>query len=62
MVYLNGYGFPKFRGGPMLYADQVGLFNVAQAMRRYANGYQGHAWRIARSLEQLASDGKGFND
>ncbi|MDR5734341.1 3-hydroxyacyl-CoA dehydrogenase NAD-binding domain-containing protein [Caballeronia sp. LZ025] len=62
MVYLNGYGFPKFRGGPMLYADQVGLFNVAQAMRRYAKGYQGHAWRIARSLEQLASDGKGFND
>ncbi|MFM0049363.1 3-hydroxyacyl-CoA dehydrogenase NAD-binding domain-containing protein [Caballeronia grimmiae] len=62
MAYLNGYGFPKFRGGPMLYADQVGLFNVAQAMRRYAKGYQGHAWRIARSLEQLASDGKGFND
>lgn len=62
MVYLNGYGFPKFRGGPMLYADQVGLFNVAQAMRRYAKGYQGHAWRIARSLEERANDGKGFND
>jgi len=31
MVYLAGYGFPIHRGGPMLYADQVGLFNVMQA-------------------------------
>ena len=62
MVYLNGYGFPKFRGGPMLYADQVGLYNVAQAMRRYAKGYQGHAWEIASSLQALAAQGKGFND
>jgi 3-hydroxyacyl-CoA dehydrogenase len=30
MVYLTGYGFPLFRGGPMLYADTVGLYNVAQ--------------------------------
>ena len=28
MVYLTGYGFPMYRGGPMHYADQVGLFNV----------------------------------
>ncbi|CAB3778477.1 Fatty acid oxidation complex subunit alpha [Paraburkholderia caffeinitolerans] len=62
MVYLNGYGFPKFRGGPMLYADQVGLFNVAQAIRRYARGYQGHAWRIAPSLQKLAEAGRGFNE
>ena len=62
MVYLNGYGFPKFRGGPMLYADQVGLFNVAQAMRRYARGYQGHAWQSAPLLQKLAEAGRGFND
>jgi 3-hydroxyacyl-CoA dehydrogenase len=62
MVYLNGYGFPKFRGGPMLYADQVGLFNVAQAMQRYAKGYQGHAWQVAASLQKLANEGNGFND
>lgn len=62
MVYLNGYGFPKFRGGPMLYADQVGLFNVVQAMRRYAKGYQGHAWQVAASLQKFADEGKGFND
>ncbi|MFT4194285.1 3-hydroxyacyl-CoA dehydrogenase NAD-binding domain-containing protein, partial [Ottowia sp.] len=36
MVYLTGYGFPLWRGGPMLYADQVGLYNVAEAMKRFA--------------------------
>jgi 3-hydroxyacyl-CoA dehydrogenase len=36
MVYLTGYGFPLHRGGPMHYADQVGLFNVVQAMKRFA--------------------------
>ena len=36
MVYLMGYGFPIYRGGPMHYADRVGLFNVVQAMNRFA--------------------------
>eukprot|EP01031_Cornospumella_fuschlensis_P037333 gene37334-45326_t len=36
MVYLTGYGFPIFRGGPMCYADTLGLFNVVQAMKRFA--------------------------
>ncbi|QGZ58563.1 3-hydroxyacyl-CoA dehydrogenase NAD-binding domain-containing protein [Paraburkholderia acidiphila] len=62
MVYLNGYGFPRFRGGPMRYADEVGLYNVARAMRGYAQGYQGHAWEIAPRLVRLADEGKGFND
>src|SRR6187431_3130380 len=35
MVYITGYGFPIHRGGPMNYADQVGLFNVAQSMKRF---------------------------
>ncbi len=62
MVYLSGYGFPRFRGGPMLHADHVGLFNVVRAMRRYANGYQGHAWEIAPRLARLAESGQRFND
>ncbi|RLK45069.1 3-hydroxyacyl-CoA dehydrogenase NAD-binding domain-containing protein [Cupriavidus plantarum] len=61
MVYLTGYGFPLFRGGPMLYADQVGLFNVVQAIRRYARGYHGEAWEPAGLLAKLAAEGKGFN-
>ena len=36
MVYIYGYGFPVHRGGPMNYADTVGLFNVVQAMKRFA--------------------------
>ncbi|MDN7934273.1 3-hydroxyacyl-CoA dehydrogenase NAD-binding domain-containing protein [Burkholderia metallica] len=62
VVYLTGYGFPIFRGGPMFYADTVGLYNVAQATRRYGNGYRGEAWQTAPLLERLAEVGKGFND
>jgi 3-hydroxyacyl-CoA dehydrogenase len=62
MVYLNGYGFPAFRGGPMLYADQIGLYNVAGAIRRYARGYHGHAWEVATLLQRLVDAGKTFND
>jgi 3-hydroxyacyl-CoA dehydrogenase len=36
VVYLNGYGFPPSRGGPMFYADTVGLFNVVRRMRYFA--------------------------
>ncbi|UVS96206.1 3-hydroxyacyl-CoA dehydrogenase NAD-binding domain-containing protein [Burkholderia glumae] len=61
MVYLTGYGFPLWRGGPMLYADEVGLYNVERAMRRYAAGANGDAWRIAPSIVELAASGKGFN-
>ena len=61
MVYLTGYGFPLFRGGPMLYADTVGLYNVVQAMRRYSKGYHGEAWKVAPLLQKLADEGKGFN-
>ncbi|MBJ9663096.1 3-hydroxyacyl-CoA dehydrogenase NAD-binding domain-containing protein [Burkholderia gladioli] len=61
MVYLTGYGFPLWRGGPMLYADTVGLYNVERAMRRYAAGANGDAWQPAPSIAKLAAAGKGFN-
>ena len=61
MVYLSGYGFPKHRGGPMLHADEVGLYNVAQSIARYSRGYQGNAWKVAPLLQKLAEAGKGFN-
>ncbi len=47
IVYLAGYGFPAWRGGPMFHADTVGLYNVLAAMRRYADGHQGQ--RLAAS-------------
>ncbi|CAN5733552.1 3-hydroxyacyl-CoA dehydrogenase NAD-binding domain-containing protein [soil metagenome] len=63
MVYLTGYGFPIFRGGPMLYADQVGLFNVVQSMKRFQLNPHDDAsfWEPAPMLAKLASEGKSFN-
>ena len=61
MVYLTGYGFPLFRGGPMFYADSVGLLNVLAAMEKYAKGRHGDAWTAAPLLVKLAGEGKGFN-
>ncbi|MGZ8292590.1 MAG: 3-hydroxyacyl-CoA dehydrogenase NAD-binding domain-containing protein [Telluria sp.] len=61
MVYLTGYGFPLFRGGPMFYADQVGLSNVLAAMEKYAKGREGAAWAPAPLMVRLAGEGKGFN-
>ncbi|RQR57999.1 3-hydroxyacyl-CoA dehydrogenase [Burkholderia sp. Bp9125] len=61
MVYLTGYGFPLWRGGPMLYADTVGLYNVQRAIRRYAAGANGDAWQLAPSIAELAQAGRGFN-
>ncbi|MDO8441260.1 MAG: 3-hydroxyacyl-CoA dehydrogenase family protein, partial [Polaromonas sp.] len=63
MVYLTGYGFPVYRGGPMLYADQVGLFNVVQSMKRFAKNPLDDAkfWQPAPLLAKLAAEGKTFN-
>jgi 3-hydroxyacyl-CoA dehydrogenase len=61
MVYLTGYGFPLYRGGPMFYADTVGLPNVLAAIRKYAQGHQGQAWQAARLLQKLAAEGGSFN-
>ncbi len=61
MVYLTGYGFPLFRGGPMFYADTVGLPNVLRSIRKYANGHHPEAWRAAPLLEKLAAEGQSFN-
>jgi 3-hydroxyacyl-CoA dehydrogenase len=61
MVYLTGYGFPYYRGGPMFYADTVGLPNVLMAMEKYAKGRHGDCWTPAPLLLKLAAEGKGFN-
>jgi 3-hydroxyacyl-CoA dehydrogenase len=63
MVYLTGYGFPLWRGGPMNYADTQGLFNVVQAMKRFAtNPHDDVAfWKPAPLLARLAAEGKTFS-
>jgi len=62
MVYLMGYGFPIYRGGPMNYANEVGLFNVVQAMQRFAQNPLDDAsfWQPAPLLARLAAEGKTF--
>jgi 3-hydroxyacyl-CoA dehydrogenase len=61
MVYLTGYGFPLFRGGPMFHADTVGLPNVLAAIERFGKGRHGDAWQPAALLVRLAAEGRGFN-
>ena len=60
-IYANGYGFPRWRGGPMFYADTVGLRTVYDAVSRYYDTL-GEAWRPAPLLERLARAGETFND
>ena len=61
VIYSNGYGFPRYRAGPMLYADMVGLDKVYDAVCRYHEQY-GEIWEPAPLLKQLAEQGKTFND
>jgi 3-hydroxyacyl-CoA dehydrogenase len=63
MVYLTGYGFPAWRGGPMCYADTQGLFNVVQEMKRFArNPHDDPAsWEPAPLLLKLAAEGRNFS-
>jgi len=63
MVYLTGYGFPIHRGGPMNYANEFGLFNVVQAMHRFAKNPLDDAqfWEPAPLLARLVAQGKTFS-
>ncbi|MDO4725162.1 MAG: 3-hydroxyacyl-CoA dehydrogenase NAD-binding domain-containing protein [Comamonadaceae bacterium] len=62
IVYLYGYGFPFWRGGPMNYANELGLFNVVETMKRFARNPHDDAqfWQPAALLAQLAKEGKQF--
>jgi 3-hydroxyacyl-CoA dehydrogenase len=61
IIYLNGYGFPAHRGGPMWYADSVGLKKVYERVREFERSH-GENWRPAPLLKQLAEQGKSFAD
>jgi 3-hydroxyacyl-CoA dehydrogenase len=63
LVYLNGYGFPAYRGGPMFFADQTGLNEIARALKRIAAepGSDPEAWTPAPLLIRLAGQGLTFS-
>ena len=60
IVYVYGYGFPKYRGGPMFYADRVGLANVYRDILAFHQMY-GDAWRPSPLLQRLAEEGGSFS-
>ncbi len=64
LVYLTGYSFPPFRGGPMFYADTIGLYGVVRSMNRFAANPHGDPgfWKPAPLLTRLAAEGKSFNE
>ena len=61
IIYINGYGFPAYRGGPMWYADTVGLKKVYDRISEFHRQH-GELWTPAPLLKQLAEQGKGFKD
>ncbi|HXN94782.1 MAG TPA: 3-hydroxyacyl-CoA dehydrogenase NAD-binding domain-containing protein [Candidatus Acidoferrales bacterium] len=61
IIYLNGYGFPAHRGGPMWYADTVGLKQVCDRVCEFHRQH-GEIWRPAPLLKRLADEGKSFAD
>jgi 3-hydroxyacyl-CoA dehydrogenase len=61
IIYLNGYGFPAHRGGPMWYADTVGLKQVYERVCEFHKQH-GETWRPAPLLKELAEQGKTFSD
>jgi len=61
VIWVHGYGFPRYRGGPMFWADTIGLDEVHETMRRY-HAEHGELMRPANLLEKLAKEGKKFSD
>jgi len=60
LIYVNGYGFPAWRGGPMFYADTVGLDKVYARVCEFERQH-GAFWKPAPLLERLAKAGKTFS-
>ena len=61
IIYINGYGYPAWRGGPMWYADTVGLKKVYERVKQFREEH-GELWEPASLLKRLAEEGKTFAD
>ncbi len=62
VIFANGYGLPRYRGGPMFYADLIGLKQIYDATNKYRERYGDRYWAPASLLEQLAKEGKTFSE
>lgn len=61
IIWTNGFGFPAYRGGPMMYADLVGVTTVCERLRNYAERYGEDRFAPKHTLERLARDGPLFS-
>jgi 3-hydroxyacyl-CoA dehydrogenase len=61
VVWQNGYGWPVYRGGPMWWADSVGLPKILEKLKEF-QATMGDQWKPSALLEQLVAEGKGFKD
>jgi 3-hydroxyacyl-CoA dehydrogenase len=59
VIYCHGFGFPRYRGGPMFYADTIGLPTVLARVVEYRERFGPH-WQPASLLQQLVKEGRGF--
>lgn len=62
VVWVNGYGWPTYRGGPMHYADTIGLENILATLKQFQEQEQDDFWQPSPLIERLVADGKGFKD
>jgi len=60
VIWLNGFGFPAYRGGPMYYADEIGLKSVLEGLERYRATVGAEYFSPAPLIEKLAREGRGF--
>jgi 3-hydroxyacyl-CoA dehydrogenase len=62
LVWLHGYGFPRYRGGPLFWADRIGAPRIVEAIGRYGREYGAEYWTPAPLLTRMAREGRGFYD
>jgi 3-hydroxyacyl-CoA dehydrogenase len=62
VVYLNGYGFPAWRGGPLFYADMVGLKTVLARIEEFRRRHGDDLWTPAPLLRRLSESGSSFGE
>jgi len=62
VVYLTGYGFPVFRGGPLKYADEIGLFEVVQACEKFYAQTGDDFWKPAKLLQDCLASGRAISE
>ena len=62
VIWTNGYGFPRHRGGPMHYADEIGVQRVYEIVCEFRDRFGEVYWEVPKLLEELASNGGKFSE